>query len=92
MLNLADRIKETLKRAQLNVRALSAVTELHYTTIYIIIRKGEDAKPYKMVSNILINALDTIDKLIEDKLLPLQEGLTQDTKNETLKTMFAKYQ
>lgn len=87
---LADRIKETLARSALNVRSLSAVTELHYTTIYLILRKGEAAKPYNMVRKALEEALDKIDNLMETRELPLREGLSQDDKNQELKSLFAK--
>lgn len=91
MIHLADKIKTTLAAAHLNVRCLSAVTELHYTTIYLILRKGEAAKPYKMVSNALERALATIDDLIANKELPMAEGLSQDEKNSQLNLLFSKY-
>jgi len=88
---LADRIKEVLRTSHVNVRSLSAVAELHYTTVYVILRKGDKANPHHMVQKALEAALDTIDKLVADKHLPLPEGLAQESKDRELKSLFNKH-
>lgn len=90
MTEIAARLTATMDRAGINPRTLSAVTQIHYTTIYAI-KKREDNNSYPVVVKTLTDALDTLDELLNNGELPFKEKLTNEAKAERLKTLFNKY-
>ncbi len=80
MEGIASRIKSVLKESGLNARNLAAMSHVHHTTIYTILRKGAAAKPHLTVQVSIEGALDTISKLVLDNKLPLPLNLSQEAK------------
>ena len=88
MTTLAERNTATLRAADLNVRSLAELANVHYTTIYLILRKGEDANPVPLVEKSLNEVLDNIESLITANELPLPKDLSSDSKVDKLRAMF----
>lgn len=84
MEDVAARIKTTLHNSGLNARNLAAMSHVHHTTIYAILRKGEAARPHATVQVSIDRALDAISKLILDGKLPLSTSLSQEAKQTHL--------
>lgn len=84
MEHIATRITDTLKRSRLTARNLAAIANVHYTTIYLITKKGEKAKPLPAVSDSLDRALAIINQLVAENKLPLPASLSQETKQDKL--------
>lgn len=84
MEHIATRISDTLKRSGLTPRNLAAMTNVHYTTIYLIIKKGESAKPLPTISDSLDRALAILDTFVAEHKLPLPADLPQGVKQEKL--------
>lgn len=89
MENIATRITTVLKASGLTARNLAAMTNVHYTTIYLIQKKGERANPLPTVRDSLDRALDTINALVADKKLPLSSSLSQEAKQEKLNQLIS---
>ena len=86
--SLGQRTKRLIAGANLSPRILAAVTKIHFTTIYAIIRdrKG-DGDSYPITVETLTNTLDCIDKLLASGKLPFDSGMSHDKRAETLKTL-----
>lgn len=84
MEHIATRITNTLKAGGLTARNLAAIANVHYTTIYLIQKKGERANPLPTVGNSIDRALTLINALVADKKLPLPANLPQEVKQEKL--------
>lgn len=91
MEHIATRIVETLKRSGLTARNLAAIAHVHYTTIYLITKKGESARPLPTVQDSINRALDTITKLVAENKLPLNNSLSQEAKQEKLSQLVSEY-
>ena len=84
MEHIATRIRETLKRSGLTPRNLAAVANVHYTTIYLIQKKGELAKPLPVIQDSLERALAIITTFVAEGKLPFPANLSQVVKQEKL--------
>lgn len=84
MEGVAAKIKSMLRDSGLNARNLAAMSHVHHTTIYAILRKGEAARPHATVQVSIDRALDTIGKLVLEGKLPLSTGLSQEAKQTHL--------
>lgn len=84
MEHIATRIKQTLKRSGLTARNLAAIANVHYTTIYLITKKGERAKPLPTVAESLDRALAVLDQLVAENKLPLPSTLSQEGRQDKL--------
>jgi hypothetical protein len=82
--NIATRITDTLKRSGLTARNLAAMANVHYTTIYLIVKKGENAKPLPAVLDSLDRALVLLDTFVAEHKLPLPAELSQVAKQAKL--------
>jgi 5-enolpyruvylshikimate-3-phosphate synthase len=91
MEHIATRIKDTLKRSGLTARNLAAIAHVHYTTIYLITKKGEKAKPLPAVSDSLDRSLAVINQLVAEKKLPLPANLSQASKQEKLSQLVSEH-
>ena len=81
---VATKIKNALRVSGLNARNLAAMSHVHHTTIYTIMRKGEAARPHATVQVSIDRALDAIGKLVLEGKLPLPAGLSQESKQAQL--------
>jgi hypothetical protein len=84
MEHIATRIRNTLTISGLTARNLAAIANVHYTTIYLIAKKGELAKPLPAISESLDRALAVINQLVAEGKLPLPVSLSQEAKQEKL--------
>lgn len=84
MEHIATRIKDTLRRSGLTARNLAAIANVHYTTIYLITKKGESAKPLPAITDSLDRALAVINQLVAENKLPLPANLSQEARQEKL--------
>lgn len=82
--NVAARISQTLKDSGLTPRNLAAIAKVHYTTIYLILKKGESAKPLPTIKDSLDRAIAAVDSLVAEKKLPLPANLSQAAKQDKL--------
>lgn len=89
-MDLTNRLKETMRASGLNPRSLSAVSKVHYTTIYKIVN-NKNPNPLLIVIEALNNALDKIDKLVAEGYLPFKYELTNEQKTEQLKALFERH-
>lgn len=86
-MNIGERLGKTLPGAGISPRNLGAVTKVHYTTIYGLIRtKG---KTYPLVEDTLANALNKIDRLVQDGLLPFRDRISDKEKTQRLTELLA---
>jgi 5-enolpyruvylshikimate-3-phosphate synthase len=91
MEHIATRITNTLKRSGLTARNLAAIANVHYTTIYLITKKGERAKPLPAISESLDRALAVINQLVAENKLPMPTSLSQETKQEKLSQLVVEH-
>lgn len=87
-MNLSERIKDTMSRAELNPRVLGGLTKIHYTTIYNLLRT-KDASPTPVVAETLNRCLSAIDRLIELQKLPLSGTYTTEQKIPMVEELLA---
>lgn len=84
-MNIGERLGISLRGANLSPRNLAAVTEVHFTTIYGLIRTN--GKTYPLVEKTLSQALDKIDKLVQDGKLPIRDAISNKEKTKRLADM-----
>lgn len=87
MESIATRIQDALHASGLTVRNLAAIANVHYTTIYLILRKdrkGQTVSPLKVVEESLDRSVNEINALVADKKLPLPKDLPQGVKRDKL--------
>jgi hypothetical protein len=86
-MNIGERLGKTLPGAGISPRNLAAVTKVHFTTIYGLIRtKG---KTYPLVEQTLSDALNKIDNLVADGKLPIRDTISTKEKTKRLGEMLA---
>lgn len=81
---IAARIRDTLEASGLTVRTLAAIAKVHYTTIYLILRKGTEAKPLKVIEESLDRSVNQINALVAENKLPLPANLSQAVRRNRL--------
>ncbi|MES2704833.1 MAG: hypothetical protein V4649_19515 [Bacteroidota bacterium] len=86
-MNIGERLGKTLRGVNISPRNLSALTKVHYTTIYKLI--AQRGKTYPLVEQTLSDALDKIDRLKADGLLPFMENLSDKEKTDRLADLLA---
>lgn len=86
---VASRIKTALHTSGLNARNLAAMSHVHHTTIYDIMREGKKVRPHVTTQLAIERALDTIDLLVLDRKLPLPASLSQENKQAALAHLVA---
>lgn len=89
-MNIGARLGQTLPRAQLSPRNLGAVTKVHFTTIYSIIRQNGSAKTFPVIEQTLSDALDKIDSLVAAGTLPFRDAISDKEKTDRLVALFEK--
>lgn len=85
---LGDRIKETLKAANLTPRHLGGATRVHFVSIYSLMRDGTIV-PNPLTKHALTTALTRIDELVKEGKLPLTGRLTRKEKTEQLMALLS---
>jgi hypothetical protein len=88
-MELGDRIRHTLKRGGLTPRHLGGAIKIHFVTIYRTIDGGVDTSPLN--KQVLTEALDKIDRLIEAGQLPMREKLNRVEKTTRLSVLLANH-
>jgi hypothetical protein len=91
MEHIATRIVDTLQRSGLTARNLAAIANVHYTTIYLIAKKGERANPLPAIHEALDRALTIINELLASNRLPLPANLSQEIKQEKLSKLVSEH-
>ena len=81
---VASRIKTALHTSGLNDRNLAAMSHVHHTTIYDIMREGKKVRPHVTTQLAIERALDTINTLVLEHKLPLPANLSQEAKQDAL--------
>lgn len=84
-MTLGQRLATTLKRAGLSPRHLGGATKIHFVTIYRTINGDGNRQPIH--EQVLTNALDKLDVLLERGDLPFRENLQRKEKTERLKNL-----
>lgn len=87
MNTIGDRLGRVLRGANLSPRNLGAITKVHFTTIYTLIR--QKGKTYPVVEQTLSDALDKIERLQADGHLPIREDISDKEKTERLVALIA---
>lgn len=82
--NIAAAIIATLKDAKLTVRDLAAMANVHFTTIYLIQKKGSGANPLPTVRDSIEQALEKIHSLVGEGKLPFHDKLSQAQRMDKL--------
>lgn len=88
-MSLGIRLADTLKGAGLSPRNLSGATQIHYTTIYRLIKHGENAKTFPVVEATLAKALTKIEQYTELGIFPIREIISDKEKTDRLKYLLA---
>lgn len=83
-MNLPERIEDVLQRADISPRVLSLLSKVHFTTIYLLLRRKENASPSPLVESALTSSLDSLETLIASGFLPIQRLITSDKKAELI--------
>lgn len=86
-MKLGERIQRTLSMAGLTPRHLGGATRVHFVTIYRIMDDEEGKAVTASTEYVLTHALNKIDRLLEDKVLPFTEKLNQREKTAKLKAL-----
>lgn len=83
-MTLPERIEDVLHRADISPRVLSILSKVHYTTIYLLLRRKENASPSPLVEAALGSSLDKLEALIASEFLPIRRLVTSDKKAELI--------
>lgn len=86
-MNIGERLGQTLRGAGISPRNLSAVTKVHFTTIYKLM--AQRGKTYPLVEQTLSDALDKIDHLKTEGKLPFLDDISDREKTDRLASMLA---
>lgn len=89
METIATRIDDALKASGLTVRNLAAIANIHYTTIYLILKKGDDANPLPVVLEALDRSVNELNALVAENKLPLPKDLPQEVKKDKLSKLIS---
>lgn len=89
MSNIGQRLGQTLTRARLSPRNLSAVTQVHFTTIYSLKRQNGKAKTFPLIEKTLSDTLDKIEALLEQGVLPFRDVTSDKEKTDRLVAVLA---
>lgn len=89
METIATRIEDALKASGLTVRNLAAIANVHYTTVYLILKKGITARPLKVVEESLDRSVNEINALVTANKLPLPKDLSQEVKRDKLSQLIS---
>lgn len=89
METIATRIEDALKASGLTVRNLAAIANIHYTTVYLILKKGEAAKPLPVVEESLDRSVNEINALVAINKLPLPKDLSQEVRRDKLSQLIS---
>jgi hypothetical protein len=84
---IGDRLGRTLRGAGLSPRNLGAITKVHFTTIYTLIR--QKGKTYPVVEQTLSDALDKIERLQAEGKLPIRENISDKERTNRLVELLA---
>lgn len=85
---LGTRTSRLIKGANISPRILAAVTKIHYTTIYAIIKdRSSEETAYPSTLHILNTTLDRLEKLIEEGKLPFTDDLSHTARTTRLTTL-----
>lgn len=86
--SLGQRTKRLIKDADLSPRILSAVTKVHYTTIYSIMRSTKaDGDSYPSIVHSITKALDGVERLLETHVLPFGPETSHELRAELLQKL-----
>jgi hypothetical protein len=86
--SLGQRTKRLIRSAGISPRILAAVTKIHFTTIYAIIRdKSKAGNSNPLTVDILTKTLDSLDTLIADGKLPFKPETLHKERAEVLKSL-----
>lgn len=88
-MHLSKRIAKILQEAGLTARDLQAVTQIHYTTIYNMMKGGDDYKFTPLTEDVLATALAKVERLIADGSLPLRETVSAKERCDRLLSLLA---
>lgn len=69
-------------------RNLSAVSKVHFTTIYSILRQNGSAKTFPVIEQALSDALDKIEHLVSTDILPFRDNISDKEKTDRLIALF----
>lgn len=81
---LGTRVKRVIKCAGISPRILAAVTKIHFTTIYAIIRDSGYIKSYPLTVATLESTLDKIEELVKLGTLPFSTDTPHDSRTKEL--------
>ena len=84
--DLSQRLADTIKKAGMSPRNLGGATGIHFVTIYRAMNGQGVRQP--LHEQTLTNALDKLDKLIFDGLLPVKDEMTRTQKTTYLTHLF----
>ena len=88
-MHLSKRIATVLQIAGLTPRDLSAATHIHYSTIYNMIRGGEEYNFTPLTEDVLHTALGRVETLVDEGQLPLKENVSAKERRDRLLSMLA---
>lgn len=87
--SLGQRTRRVIQDARISPRILAAVTKIHFTTIYSIIRDGKANTSYPITVDTLERTLNKIQNLIDSKQLPFDSSTSHDKRTEELSKLLA---
>lgn len=86
-MNIGERLDAVLRGAELSPRNLSAVTKVHFTTIYRL--RKEKRNTFPSVEKTLSDALDRIGLLVINGHLPFRDAISDKEKTDRLAMLLA---
>lgn len=88
-MHLSKRIVDALRDAGLTARDLSAATHIHYSTLYNMMKGGEEYKFTPLTEDVLNTILPVIEKLVADGKLPIHEDISARERSDRLLSLLA---
>lgn len=83
-MSLGERIERTLSVAGLTPRDLSAISKIHWTAIYNMMRRKDEYVYRPVTIDVLVATLDKLDKLIAERRLPITDKISATERRSTL--------
>lgn len=87
--SLGQRTKRVIKDAGISPRILAAVTKIHFTTIYTIMRDSGNNSSYPITVDTLERTLDKLESLVRSDALPFAADMPHDERKRKLAELLA---
>ena len=87
--SLGQRTKRVIRDAGISPRILAAVTKIHFTTVYTIMRDSGSNSSYPTTVDALERTLDKLEGLIQTNALPFAADMPHEERKNKLAELLA---